>query len=69
MGRRPGSHLHILRSNVADRVSNKEERQKEGYNWGTVPKSYTVGEVMWIRNFAQGLTWLSGVVAQDQGQY
>ena len=72
MGRRPrspGSNLDILRSNVTDRrVSNKQERQKEGYDWGTVPRSYTVGEVVWVLDFAQGLTWLSGLVLQNQGQ-
>ena len=68
MGRRPGSHLDILRSNVTDRISNKQKRQKEGYDWGTVPRSYTVGEVVWVLDFAQGLTWLSGLVLQNQGQ-
>ena len=68
MGRRPRSHLDLLRPNVTDRVSNKQERQKEGHDHGTVIRSYPVGEAVWVRNFSQGPTWLAGVVVQNQGQ-
>ena len=61
--------MDLLRPNVSDRVSNKHERQKEGYDHGTVVKSYMVGEAVWVRNFAQGPTCLAGVVVQNQGRY
>ena len=67
LDRRPRSHLDLLRPNVTDRVSNKQERQKEGHDHGTVVRSYTVGEAVWVCNFAQGPTWLVGVVVQNQG--
>ena len=68
MGRRPRSHLDLLRPNVTDSVSTKQERQKEGHDYGTVVTSYKVGEAVWVHNFAQGPTWLAGVVVQNQGQ-
>ena len=68
MGRRPRSHLDLLRPNVTDRVSNKQERQKEGHDHGTVVRSYLVGEAVWVRNYAQGPTWLAEVIVQNQGQ-
>ena len=66
MGRRPRSHLDLLKPNVTDGVSNKQERQKEGCDHGTVVSSYTVGEGVSVCNFAQGPTWLAGVVVQNQ---
>jgi len=68
MGRRPRFHLDILRPNVADRVCNKQERQKVGDDQGTVQRSYSVGDAVWVHNFSQGPTWLSGEVVQHNGQ-
>ena len=31
-------------------------------------RSYPVGEAVWVCNFSQGLTWLAGVVVQNQVQ-
>ena len=65
MGKTPRSHLDQLRPNVTDRVSNKQERQKEGYDHGTVVRSYMIVEAVWIHNFTQGPTWLAEVVVQN----
>ena len=68
MGRRPRSHLDILKPNISDRVSINQERQKEGHDRGTIQRSYAVGEAVWVRNFSQGLTWLAGEVVKYKGQ-
>ena len=54
MGRRPRSHLDILKPNISDRLSINQERQKEGHDQGTVHRSYAVGDAVWVRNFSQG---------------
>ena len=68
MGRRPRSHLDILRPNIAQKVNSKQERQKEGHDRGTVQRSYVVGDSVWVRNFSQGPRWLAGEVVTLNGQ-
>ena len=54
MGRRLRSQLDILKPNIVDKVSNKQEEQKRGFDKGTMHRSYAIGDTVWIRNFSQG---------------
>ena len=65
MDKRPWTYL----GQMSQIVSNKQERQKEWHDRGTVVRSYAVGESVWIWNFAKGLSWLKGVAMQNQGHW
>ena len=53
---------------MSQRESLTNKKGKRGTDRGTVVRSYTVGEAVWICNFTQGPTWLEGVAVQNQGQ-
>ena len=68
MGRRLRSQLDILKPSIADRVSNKQEEQKRGFDKGTMHRSYAIGDTVWVRNFSQGPIWLAGEAVQLKGE-
>ena len=69
MGRRLRTHLDLLRPNVAKRVQQNQEKQKEGHDRSVPDQNFAVGDRVWAKNFSPGThtRWLSGTVKEIQG--
>ena len=67
MGRQPRSHLDLMRPQVSSRVHANQFRQKMAHDQRTRNRSFELGDTVFIKNFADGPTWLPGVVAVLHG--
>ena len=67
MGRQPRSHLDLMRPQVSSRVHANQFRQKMAHDQRTRNRSFELGDTVFIKNFADGPTWLPGVVTALHG--
>ena len=65
MGRRPRSHLDLMRPTVESRVLASQSRQKAGHDQHARQRSF--GDTVYVRNFSTGLKWLPGVITAIRG--
>ena len=59
MGRRPCSHLDLLKPDISSRIRSKQEKQKSCHDHGTKPRNFMEGDSVFIRNFGQGQRWVT----------
>ena len=67
MGRQLRSHLDQLHPDMATRVEQKQLMQKQRYDKHTKVRQFVPGEAVYVRNFAQGDTWLAGKIVNAPG--
>ena len=67
MGRQPQSHLDLMLPHVGSRVYADQFRQKMAHDQRARNRSFELGDTVFIKNFADGPTWLPGVVTVVHG--
>lgn len=68
LGRRPRSRLDLLKPHAADRVENRQAtKQVADHNKHSRDRSFKVGDLVFVRNYRQGDTWLAGEVLSKTG--
>ena len=69
MGRQLRSHLSILHPDftMQNRVTNKQQKQKNDYDCHASKWHLTIGDTVFIRDFPAGKNWLPGTVTQIKG--
>lgn len=67
MGRKPRSHLDLMKPNSGDRVCQSQQKQKMEHDKRTVPISFEVGAPVFVKNFTSGPTWLDGTITKPKG--
>ena len=67
MGRRPRSHLDLLKPDISSRIRSKQEKQKSCHDRGTKPRNFKEGDAVFIRNFGQGHRWVAGHIKKAEG--
>ena len=67
MGRRPRSHLDQIHPDLATHVHDNQRAQKAEHDQHARPRSFAVGDAVFIRNFTRGPTWVSGTIVKAQG--
>ena len=67
MGRQPQSHLDLMLPHVGSRVYADQFRQKMAHDQRARNRSFELGDTVFIKNFADGPTWLPGVVTALHG--
>ena len=48
-------------------MRDSQAEQKDRHDWRSKPREFTVGQTVWVRNFRDGLRWISGMVADQLG--
>ena len=67
LGRRPRSRLDLLRPNTAERVEEKQQQQKAQHDRKALPRTFRVGDTVFMKNFGAGRRWLPGQVVEMSG--
>ena len=67
LGRRPRSRLDLLKPHTAERVEDRQLRQKKQHDAKAVDRKLGVGERVFVRNYALGDKWLPGVILRQTG--
>ena len=67
LGRRPRSHLDLIRPDLSSRVQKSVERQKRGHDGRTRSRMFGEGDPVLLRNFTNGPVWLRGVIHRVRG--
>ena len=66
LGRRPRSHLDLLRPDIAGRVRKKQVEQKVTHDRHCRPRELSVGQPVWVKSLPTGTPWLPGTITQAQ---
>ena len=48
-------------------MGDSQAEQKDRHDRRSKPREFTVGQTVWVRNFRDGLRWISGMVADRLG--
>ena len=64
MRRRPCSRLDLLHPNMAERVREQQLRQKVGHDKHCRQRSFSEGELVWLKNQGIGPPWLPGTITR-----
>ena len=67
LGRRPRSHLDLMRPQVSSRVQANQHRQKVAHDQHARSRSFDVDDPVFGKNFADGPTWLPGAIIAIHG--
>ena len=67
LGRRPRSHLDLLKPNTADRVERKQAKQVQQHNTHSRDRSFDSRDQVYVRNYQPGSRWLPGVIQDKTG--
>ena len=67
LGRRPRSLLDLAISSVSSRVTANQEKQKQFHDKSSKGRSFKVGDLVYIRDFPSGKSWLPGVIESACG--
>ena len=69
MGRKPKSHLDLLKPNMEARVVDKQAKQKTAHDQHTKDRKFQTGDSVYIQNHGFGdSTWKPGKVVSPHGQ-
>ena len=66
-GRPLRSQLDLMRPSVQSNVIHRQEQQKHGHDQRAKERSFNPGELVYVRNFGQGTTWMQGTIVQAHG--
>ena len=67
MGRRLRTHLDLMNPDVGARVTDRLVSQKVQKDKNARPRSYQVGDQVYVRNFGTGDKWVPGVMLASAG--
>ena len=68
LGRKMKTHLEILRPDIASRVNDHQERQKQEHDRHAQHRPFCVGEEVYVKNFAaNNPKWLRGKIIEQAG--
>ena len=67
MGRRLQTRLDLMRPSVASRVTRAQARQKAGHDKTSQDRQFTLGDSVFVRNFAAHPTWVAGSITAERG--
>ena len=66
MGHNLKSHFDLLKPNIAVRVDQKQNQQKQAYNGHAVSRKFQEGDSVYARDFCPGQSWLMGTDVKRQ---
>ena len=67
LGRMPRSHLDLLKPQTAERVEDKQRRQKERHDVRVKFRTFEVGDTVFVKSFGSGQKWLPGTISTRSG--
>eukprot|EP00731_Ephydatia_muelleri_P018998 Em0011g1038a len=67
MGRRPRTLLDLMVPDISSQVHRSQERQKTAHDHGVKPRSFMVGDVVYVKNFRVPPKWIPGVIIAQTG--
>ena len=67
LGRRPRSRLDLLKPHTAERVEERQEKQKQHHDLRSRERRFGVGDDVFVRNYHRGNKWIPGVIQQKTG--
>ncbi len=67
LGRQPRTKFELLRPNAADRVESKQQRQKDQHDGSSRDRGFSIGDLVYAKNFGQGQRWWPGKVVEVTG--
>ncbi|XP_020894181.1 uncharacterized protein LOC110233253 [Exaiptasia diaphana] len=67
MGRELKTPLDNLRPNLNSKVESKQQQQKEHHDKRAVQRTFSVGDLVYARNFGRGDAWLPGLLVAQTG--
>ena len=67
LGRRPRSRLDLLKPHTAERVEDRQSKQKKQHDERACVQKLVVGEEVYVRNYHGGEKWLPGVIEKRTG--
>ena len=66
-GRRIQLHLDLIQPDLARHVEAKQMAQKKNHDRHSRDRVFQIGDLVFIKNFGNGLPWLPGEIKQTQG--
>ena len=66
-GRRIRSHLDLIQPDLARHVEAKQMAQKKNHDRHSRDRVFQIGDLVFIKNFGNGLPWLPGEIKEIQG--
>ena len=67
MGRKLKTPLDNLRPSLSSKVETRQLQQKAQHDKTAVQRSFSVGDLVYARNFRRGETWLPGILVAQTG--
>ena len=67
LGRRPRTCLDLLRPNAAERVEERQQKQKAQHDHRARSRTFRVGDAIFLKNFGAGQRWLPGQIVEMTG--
>ena len=67
LGRRPRTRLDLLRPNAAERVEERQQKQKAQHDRKARSRTFRVGDAIFLKNFGAGQRWLPGQIVEMTG--
>lgn len=67
LGRKLRSRFDLLRPDLATKVGRKQDKQKESHDQHAVDRHFTIGQSVYVKNFARGPTWIQGKIVSQVG--
>ncbi len=66
LGRKPRTRLDLIKPHIADRVEQKQEKQKSLHDSHARLRVFKVGDrvYMYVKNYGSGNNWLSGSIVK-----
>ena len=64
LGRRLRTRLDQLKPDLSSRVRQQQCKQKEQHDMHSHGRQFTVGDIVWVKNFREGSSWISGTVVK-----
>ena len=66
-GRKLRSQLDLLRPSEGRKARQSQKQQKRGHDTHAIPRSFTIGDSVYARNYGPGPKWLPGQVVETEG--
>ena len=67
LGHKPRTHLDLIKPHIAERVEWKQEQQKATHDSKANPRSFQIGDLVYVKNFGAGHNWLPGSILKYTG--